>query len=191
LIFYTMNWQPLLDAEKVQDEKIIQQIPADVQMVDRLDAAFLDDEKRCHFHIYSRYAYNQALPVLAKGKIHEKEVIDAVFPVVGGAFNTMNTLPEKDHWLVLRTMTKQEVLFNRLDGVIKQKINTNRVQFLTLWVGDQYRMKIDVSGANDSEESQFIERIVRIPGSAIQSKQTEFGLVGDHLFCDLWLFAAP
>jgi hypothetical protein len=191
LVFYDMNWPLLLEGEKVQDNRILSQLPPGTALADWLDAASPDQEKECRFHIYSRYAYNQELPVLAKGKAGDRRIIDAVLPILGGAFYSLKTIPGKDHWFILRTMTRQEVLFNRLDGTFKQQINTNRVQFLTLWVGDQYRMKIDLGGEDDLAESRFVERIVHIPGNAIRNKRTEFGVIGDHLFCDAWLYAAP
>lgn len=191
LTFYNTKWESLLIGSFPMTDTLLKHLSSDLVLIDHLDAAWYEDEDRVDFELYSRYAYSREMPVLTRGAISGNTLVDAARPVIGGAFYTLNTVPRKDHWFVFRIALDENVIFKGLEGMQSQRINTRNVQFLTFTIWDRYQVKTDMTDINDIENIRFLERMVCIPGKVITSTQTEFGIIGDHLLCDVWLYTKP
>ncbi|MBN2102412.1 hypothetical protein JW835_00055 [bacterium] len=189
MTFYNVDWQSLIIGDVPLTDTLMKRLPPDLKSMDHFDAAWPEDERRVHLKIYHRYAYSKQMPVLTSGKIGGKTLVDAARPVIGGAFFTLNTEPGNNHWFVFRFALNEDVIFNDLEGVRSQRISTQSVQFLNLKIWNRYDAKIDMTNLSEREDEHFVERIVRIPGRVITSGLTQFGLIGDHLLCDVWLFS--
>ncbi|MBN1577261.1 MAG: hypothetical protein JW913_11955 [Chitinispirillaceae bacterium] len=189
ITFYSINWRLLLRGERPLTDTVSRNLPVNVKLTGHLDAAWNVGEKRAGFERYSRYPYNREIPVLTKGMIGDSQLVDAIRPIVGGVFFSFKTIPGKKHWLVFRIVVEEQVKFNGLNGPYSLRLNTGSVKFLTLKILNRYNEKIDMTDVKTLKDTHYLERMVPIPGSVITSGTTEFGLIGDLLLCDVWLYA--
>lgn len=189
MTFYSVDWSLLTIGASPVSDTIEGICLKTLRMVDQFDAALPADENRCAFEARSRFPYTKEQPVLTKGRIHTTVLVDAVRPATRGAYVTLATRPGKKHYLVLRTAIDESVLISDLKGVRYRRINTRNVDHLLLKIPGRFKTKIAMSDTSDSND-HYRERIVSIPPEAITGSKTEFGILGDHLLCDVWLYTA-
>lgn len=187
---YNMDWKAINRGRTPLQDNLLVQIPDDHLLVDYLDIANMQDEKRTNFKTYSPFAYNNPVSVLTEGTISGEKFIDTIQPILGGAFFQMKTSPGKDHWLVIRIALKEKVIFYRLDGRQKPEIDTSDMTNLILKIDYEHDIQVEMNITEQNIEDNFVEKIVRIPNQLIKSEKTDFAIIGDHLLCDVWLYAS-
>jgi hypothetical protein len=184
---FSVDWSLLTIGDSPLSDTITGISLATLRMIDHFDAGWPVDEERCGFEVRSRFPYSVEYPVLTKGKIHDTVLVDAVYPVTLGAFLSLATEPGRKHRLVFRTVWDETVIASGLKGIIKRRVNTRSVDHLLLKIPGKFKTTIDMSDTGDSTD-HYREHIVSIPPEAITGTTTEFGILGDHLLCDVWLY---
>lgn len=184
---FSIDWSMMTIGDAPMTDTIDGTCIAALRMVDHFDAAWPEDEERCGLEVRSRFPYTIEHPVLTTGEIAGRKLVDAVHPVTKGAFMTLATEPGKEHWLVLRTVVDEKVISHGLDGTRQRRINTRSVDHLLLTIPGRYKKKIDMTGLKDTT-MHYREQLVSIPPEMITGSRTEFGILGDHLLCDVWLY---
>ncbi len=188
IIIYEIDWDAINRGQIPLQDNLEDQIPSPYLLLDYLDIANPDDEKRTDFDTYSRFAYNEALPALTDGTLNGEKLVDAVQPVFGGAFFKMKTIQGIDHWLVFRIAVKGRVLFRKLDGMKEPDIDTSKMESLLLKINYEHDITIEMNITEQNVKDNFIEKIVHIPGQLITGEKTDLAIIGDHLLCDVWLY---
>jgi hypothetical protein len=184
---YSIDWSLMTCGDLPLTDTIDGACIAALRLVDHFDAAWPEDEKRCGLEVRSRFPYTVEYPVLTTGDIRGRKLVDAVHPVTKGAFMTLATEPDKGHLLVLRTVVDEKVAYRGLDGTGQRRINTRSVDHLLLTIPGRYKIKIDMTSVRDTTE-HYREHLVSIPPEMITGSTTEFGILGDHLLCDVWVY---
>ena len=158
---------------------------------DKLDIAYSTDETRCHYEAFSRYAYGISQPFLSNCPTYDDTTaVDGARGVLGWDRFTFQTVPQKNHWLVVRSLIKADVLFQTLEGMKNLTINTRTVPQLILQIEKTNRLTIDWENLVSPNDGNVMEWMVKIPGQLITDHETTFSLLGDHIVCDYWLYVS-
>jgi len=187
---FQMDWQKLCSSKEPMNTVLLKQLNG-LKLSDKLDIAYPTDETRCQYESFSRYAYGISKPFLSNCPTHDDTTtVDAARGVLGWDRFTFQTVPQKTHWLVVRSLIKADVLFQTLEGMKSLTINTRTVPQLILQIEKTNRLTIDWENLVSPNDGNVMEWIVKIPGQLITDHETTFSLLGDHIVCDYWLYVS-
>lgn len=184
---YRFNWDRLLAAAyPIQGQ--IQDLLKNKKPIDHLDIGYIEDENRCRYQIYSPHVYERLYAFINHFMVDGKNYVDVARGILGMDSFTFKTIPNQDHWLVIRSVFRGNMLCHLFGEPKEIAANMASVQYLTLELNNRYKFEIEMNPFYQNRDGQLFEWAIRIPKEAITGEQTRFSLYGGHYVCDYWLY---
>ena len=185
---YRFDWDRLLSA-KDPLQKDVQGLLQNKVLIDHIDIGDVRDEKQSGYRTFSLYKYETMFLFLTDFTVDGKEYADVVRGVLGMDAFTLKTRPDRDHWLVIRSIFRGNMICNMFNEQREIVANMKTVKQLTIEVNRQYEFKVNMEPLYQKQEGNLFEWAVRIPKEAISGDRTQIAIYGDHYVCDYWLYS--
>jgi hypothetical protein len=185
---YRFDWNRLISAQ-VPLQNNIRALIQDKILVDHIDIGDVRDEKRCRYRTFSLYIYETMFLSLTNFTDDGKEYTDVVRGVLGMDSFTLKTRPSRDHWLVIRSIFRGNMICNIFNEQREIVANMKTVKQLTIEVNNKYQYEVNMEPLYQKQEGNLFEWTVRIPKEAISGDRTKISIYGDHYVCDYWLYS--
>ena len=186
LILFEVDWGIFDTPPLPRTPKVLEAV-ADLELIDTFDIGYTRHEEEHDHTIRSTLKSITLFPGILVKTLEGTKTMDTGDMIVGRHSFTVQTVPEKDLTMVMRTASFADFAVNTLQHPPERK---------NFFIGSPLQLRLFVDGkhvsdlqvAIDPDPNTFSEVTIPIPASHIITDQTRITLSGEHIATGFWFY---